>query len=306
MLIFHFHPLEGNSRSGTSCSFATTTAPGSSRCSTQRSDACACFSVCCTSGMRSEDWARWVLKPQNEERTHRFTKFPLLLAAWTSGWLQSMTHLVSFLAPSKALPSTGKPGLLKRTFLSGPCSQGSASLAHSHRLELGPVSALERRHRGSPSAGSVSRQQGSADPSWGQPHGLWPEQSHRAPGLLRLWTGSAALRSLPWFLLILNKGPAFSFCPGSHRWPSQSCQQFWAQAPPSLGWRAPRASRCGNSFQFPGCRPRWRGRFGCQHLGPWLPRHHGGRGVAPGSPGPRMGVAREPFLESQLNPDPPD
>lgn len=78
-----------------------------------------------------------------------------------------MTHLVSFLAPSKALPSTGKPGLLKRTFLSGPCSQGSASFAHSHRLELGPVSALERRHRGQPIYGFGKPEAGLGRPQLG-------------------------------------------------------------------------------------------------------------------------------------------
>ncbi|VCW98245.1 unnamed protein product [Gulo gulo] len=40
----------GNSRSGTSCSFVTTTAPGPSRCSTQRRDTWAYYSVCCRSG----------------------------------------------------------------------------------------------------------------------------------------------------------------------------------------------------------------------------------------------------------------
>ena len=36
-------------------------------------------------------------------------------------------------------------------------------------------------------------------------------------------------------LVILNKGPAFSFCTGPHKSHRQTCPQFWGRPPPFLG-----------------------------------------------------------------------
>ena len=77
---------------------------------------------------------------------------------------------------------------------------------------------------------------------------------NRASCLQGLCTGFAALLSLSRFLIILNKGLAFSFRTRPNKLHSQSCQQIWDQPPPFLGQHTPRAGRCGNSFLFPGCR----------------------------------------------------